>query len=128
MRNSHFLRSKSNFDRFGFFVKFFIGFVFVLVIAGFGANIVFATQTNTHTNCVVTGGDRVSYDGTSQSRIYTQNCGTFTADDSILDSQFQSADLYGQLREGGTYDFETRGVRLPIMSSFENIVKATPSQ
>lgn len=83
-------------------------------------------HSETHTNCVVNDktatssrdGDNTKY------RVYTDNCGTFSIEDSVLTMKFNSSDIYGSIQEGGSYDFETRGYRIPLMSNFPNINEA----
>jgi hypothetical protein len=102
-------------------------FLAMLVFGGF--NLYAVNQTGTATACVVTDKDRTTNaEGVSQTRIYTENCGTFEVTDSILDGRFNSADMYGSLKPGATYDFTTRGLRIPVLSSFPNIITATQTQ
>lgn len=78
--------------------------------------------------CTVSGKDRTrDSDGNSDARIYTDNCGTFKVEDSAIKVQFNSADLYGMIKVGETYDFTTTGFRLGLFSVFPNIIKAVPS-
>lgn len=126
-------RRNRDFDkRFNAHQRIVIGFsviVALLVAAGIGFSFFSASQTNTATACVVTDKNRTTTpEGESSHRIYTENCGTFSADDSLLDFKFNSADIYGSIKVGGTYNFDTRGVRLPIFSSFPNIINATATQ
>lgn len=106
-------------------MKVFIGVVFVFVVIGMSVGIYSQTVTTTYAECVVTGKDRTtSSEGGSTMRVYTENCGTFSAGDSLLDFKFNSADIYGSLKEGETYTFETRGIRVPLLSMFPNIISA----
>ena len=61
-------------------------------------------------------------------RVYTENCGTLKVGDSIWKMRFDSADLYGQLVEGETYDMTTIGWRVPFLSWMPNIIEATPAR
>lgn len=98
---------------------------FVLGAIGFG--IYSATHVETHAACVVTDKDRTTNrDNKSDARIYTENCGTFQVSDSLLSWTFSSADTYASIKVGETYDFKTRGFRVPFFSAFSNIVEATP--
>lgn len=100
--------------------------LFVLVMAGIG--IFGAFHVETHEACVVDSKDRTSKQGGgSDMRVYTENCGNFTVDDSLLSMTWSSSDTYAAIEEGETYDFKTRGFRIPFLSSFPNIVEATPS-
>jgi hypothetical protein len=92
----------------------------------------FAVQ-NTYTSCTVTRAETTVVGTgksiTSQKRIYAQGCNgqnevfVFTADDNILSGQYRSADTYGSIQEGHTYDFQTRGMR--TLSTFPNITSVT---
>ena len=75
----------------------------------------------------VTDKDTVSVsnkDGGSSIRryVYTDQ-GTFLVQDSTLDGQFASADLYGALKIGNTYKVKARGIRVPFFSWFATIVE-----
>ncbi|CAM2953478.1 hypothetical protein [Skermania piniformis] len=79
-----------------------------------------------HDRCLVDGKDRTTTvrDGkqASDMRVYT-TCGTFTVTDNWVSGN-RSADLYGSLREGRTYRFETTGYRSGLLSQFPTIVAA----
>lgn len=66
--------------------------------------------------------------GTSQQKlVYTEECGVFEVQDNWFLGQFNSADTYGSLEEGQTYDFKTVGFRNGLFSMFPNILEATPA-
>lgn len=105
-----------------------IGLFVVMVVFG----IVSFFHTSTATDCVVNGKDRVSVsngDGGSRSevRIYTDNCGTMMMKDTMFRGVFNSADMYGSVREGETYDVSTYGFRIPVLSQFPVITDITPA-
>lgn len=103
--------------------------IFVAVIATFIVVGVNSTHVATTTNCHVTDKDRgVNRDGSSNVRVYTDNCGVFTVADNLFTGNVTSADTYGSIQVGQTYDFTTRGKRIPIFSSFPNIITATQVQ
>lgn len=61
-------------------------------------------------------------------RIYTEggaNCGTFGLADNIFAGNWNSADTYGRIKVGATYELETVGIRNGFMSWFPEITKAT---
>jgi hypothetical protein len=112
---------------------FIIAFL-VLAVVGVGFSIFAATSITsaTSTGCVVTEKDRsTGYKGRSDMRVYAEGCNgssetkVFSVSDNWFAGQFASADTYGKIEVGKTYDFETRGMRVPIISSFENIVGVT---
>ena len=87
---------------------------------------------NAPVTCKVVDKDRStssSKDGSkSVFRIYTEGpgCdGTYGLGDNIIAGNFNSSDLYGQIRVGKTYRFENVGVRNGPMSMFKEITKAT---
>ena len=63
-----------------------------------------------------------AYETEGQKFIYANNS-TFEVDDSYLDFQWNSRDLYGKLQVGHTYQVKTRGVRWGWLSIQPNITK-----
>lgn len=108
----------------------FVALVFVVVIGSVVFQGVNATSAPvSSTSCEVTGKDRASDgQGGSSMRVYTTNCGTFGVQDNLFVGQLNSADVYGSIQEGRTYDFQTVGKRIPLMSMFPNIVSVTEVQ
>lgn len=97
-----------------------------LVISFFAFTAYSYTITSTHTSCTVVDKDRVMDEGSSDMRIYTQGCDggvsqVFTMNDRLVLGQYDSADSYNNIKVGQRYDFETTGVRVPLLSLFENI-------
>ncbi len=112
MKRSFFSSKLSSFN------VIFVGAVLVMAAtAGFW--IFSNTQTSSVAACVVTDKDRTTdHDGASSMRVYTENCGVLAVGDSLVSGIFNSADIYSAISVGGTYNFELRGVRVPILSSF----------
>lgn len=81
--------------------------------------------------CTVTDKDRTTkvVDGNSSTdvRIWTEDCGVLKMDDSLIGMSFDTADKYGQIKVGQTYDFHTFGWRVPVFSMFPNITKVAPA-
>lgn len=74
------------------------------------------------TACHVTDKDRTSTGkGGSDARVYTSNCGTFQVGDDFVHGVYNSADLFGQIQVGHTYNFEAYGYRNGFTSTFPNI-------
>ena len=107
------------------FTAFSIAAVVLVCGGGIGYTVAANAHETTHTSCVVEGKDRTtkSNSDSSDMRVYT-SCGTFAVGDVLLRGQFDSADLYGSLTEGQTYDLTTIGWRAPILSMFPTIVEA----
>lgn len=54
-------------------------------------------------------------------RVYTDK-GTYVVSDSLVYLRFNSADQYGKLIVGHTYDCKSYGFRIPLTSSFKNLL------
>ena len=95
------------------------------IIWGIIAN---AAHTETQT-CTVKDKDRTSSvdaDGnrSSDARVYT-DCGVMSVGDDLLTGHFSSADTYSDIEVGKTYEFKTRGYRVPLFSRFPNVIEVT---
>ena len=49
---------------------------------------------------------------------------TLVNEDSLWHSKYNSADVYGKIKKGCTYEFDVVGFRKPTHSIFRNILKA----
>lgn len=102
------------------------GILVLLAVIGLGA---FPSFYNERTlTCTVTEKDR-GYNqdsGSSEYRVYTEECGTFSNEDSLLRGKFNSGDVQGQLEEGETYELTVVGPRIPFLSAFPNILEVRP--
>ena len=82
-------------------------------------------STDTHTGCVIEDKDRTrDAEGNSDMRIYTENCGTFQVSDSFV-TDFKSADRFSKIKVGKTYDIQSYGFRVGILSMFPQIKDVT---
>lgn len=63
-----------------------------------------------------------NHEGDDKYLIYT-NKGTFEDTDTLLNMKFNSSDVYGQLEKGKTYTCTVNGFRVPLFSSYKNILK-----
>lgn len=70
--------------------------------------------------CTVEQMDRAS-GGSSSMRLYT-DCGVLSVDDRAFAGHFSSAEVYAQIKEGHTYEFDLIGRRVPILSKFPNVM------
>lgn len=61
------------------------------------------------------------YDDDDKYLIYTDN-GTYEITDSLVYWRWDSSDLYGKIKVGKTYEAKVYGWRIPIFSSYKNIV------
>lgn len=99
-----------------------------LIIGAIIFGIANAVHTETQT-CTVKDKDRTSSvdaDGnrSSDARIYT-DCGVMSVGDDLLTGHFSSADTYSNIEVGKTYEFKTRGYRIPFFSRFPNVIEVT---
>jgi len=71
----------------------------------------------------ITGKESVSTgsDNKHEYRVYTDK-GTYVVSDSLIYLRFNSADEYGKLIVGHTYDCKSYGFRIPLTSSFKNLL------
>lgn len=75
--------------------------------------------------CTIKRVDRVSTGskGSSDMRIYTEQCGVLGNSDALFEGKFDSADIYGALEPGHTYKLRIAGWRVPFLSAFPNILE-----
>ncbi len=107
-------------------IKVIIGILFGVAV--FVPGVVALASSRVETSCTVTDKDRVTgTEGKSNMRVYTEQCGVLNVEDSLLDLQFNSANVFSSIKVGETYDFKTRGLRIPLLSMFPNIVSVTVS-
>lgn len=110
----------------------FIGLALGLIASVVYGVAYFSSQTEL-TNCVVSSKDRsvsVTSDGegnvtsSTSHRVYT-SCGVFEVNDNLLLLKFNSADTYGFLEDGKSYNLKVVGWRNGFLSLFPNILEAT---
>lgn len=95
----------------------------LFVITGISLGVANALHVNEVT-CTVTDKDRTAKsEGGSDMRLYTEECGTLRVADSLLDGHWSSSDTYASIEPGNTYNFTTRGFRIPLLSMFPNVVE-----
>ena len=103
---------------------FIVGFVvIVLLIIG----LIIAPLLNTHTYTNVTVIDK-SYSGESDGYLVwveDENGVQYELqnEDILLKGKFNSSTIQGKLKEGETYNITTVGWRIPLFSSYPNIVE-----
>lgn len=75
------------------------------------------------TGCTVTD-KYVALSGKKTEKRISTSCGVFNVEDELSQGHWNSADLYGQLEIGKTYDFEAYGYRNGFLSAFPNVASA----
>lgn len=64
-------------------------------------------------------------DSTSEKYLIYTDETTYEITDSLFKWRWDSSDLYGRIQVGHTYVIETGGYRIPFLSMYQNIYKAT---
>lgn len=85
----------------------------------------YALAKNSHREvrtCTVVDKDRTRTENGSDMRIYTENCGVLQVSDTLFGGQFNSSDVYSQIKPQHTYKFTTAGWRVSFLSMFPNII------
>jgi len=70
----------------------------------------------------VTGKESVNTHDGHEYRIYTEE-GTFVMKDSLFKTRFRTGDEYGRIKPDHVYRCNKFGWRIPVFSSFENLLK-----
>lgn len=129
MRINNFYRLR--FNRFRFnglrFSKFKIGVAIIGIIVTVNI-IIFFPHFFRNTYIVTIANKQVkTLDNKKIYLIYTQmengDTRVFESTDSIIEFKFNSEDIYGGLRINRTYEVKTYGLRIPLLSYYQNIVK-----
>ncbi|MCG7309707.1 MULTISPECIES: hypothetical protein [Brachybacterium] len=96
-----------------------IALVVVVVLGGFA----FTTSTKEEgVKITVTEKDRVVTRENSYYLVWSKEGETFKNSDSLSQGKFASSDLQGRLHEGTTYTCTVSGVRIPVVSTYRNIL------
>lgn len=110
------------------FTKAYVAIIGVLVVLGVIGSIIFAVVGANRVeekSCTVVSKESVANQETGHEyRVYTEQCGTLTVADTLIKMRFNSADTYGSLKEGETYNMTLMGFRMPLFSQFQNILEA----
>ncbi len=75
------------------------------------------------TDCKVTDKQAINREGNTDYRVFS-SCGVFGVQDDPFIGQWNSADTFGSISVGKTYDFEAYGFRNGFLSTFPNIKTA----
>lgn len=104
------------------------GSIILIALFTLGFNL-YAQMHKFNVTAVVTDKDIKRYEDRDKYLVFTNTKdgkpATFEITDSIYPFRYNSSDLYGAIEVGGTYDFEVRGYRIPILSMYPNIYKAS---
>lgn len=108
-----------------------IAAICVIVIVAVTAVVAFfiwnGLQRSERNACMVEDKEAVQNGDQNQYRVYTDNCGVLTVEDSVFLRRWNSADIYHSLKLGTAYDVQLQGGRYPVFSIFPNVIEATPT-
>lgn len=100
----------------------------VAIVGYFLVETGYANNTRQTMTCSVTDKDHTIAANSSGStpvyRVYTSDCDVLGIGDNAFTGTFDSASIYGKILPGHRYTFVTVGYRIPIFSSFPNIIQA----
>jgi hypothetical protein len=105
----------------------FGGLAFIVILVGAIAFGSAYYSTVEDVRVTVTDKERVcSRDGdggtSCQYLVFTEG-EVFANRDSLIFTKWNSSDVQGRLREGGTYDVRVAGWRVPLFSAYRNIIE-----
>jgi hypothetical protein len=63
------------------------------------------------------------YDNDDKYLVFTEEGEVFQVTDELLLLHFNASDLYGQLKDGGTYTVVVCSWRIPLFSKYRNIIE-----
>jgi hypothetical protein len=79
-----------------------------------------------HTTITVTRTESISTGDSHKYLVFTDG-EVFQCTDSVAFMRFNSSDVYGQLAAGHKYRVRVAGWRIPILSSYRNIMDVSPA-
>lgn len=101
-----------------------LGVVVAVVLVGIVGFSIWSVQQKSHIGpCLVEDKEAVHSGDGNQYRVYTEQCGVLSVEDSIWAGRWDSADAYNSIKEGATYRFYVQGVRAPLFSMFPNVLE-----
>lgn len=101
--------------------------IFGVVASLFSAPIVDRCTKDTVTITIEDKAIKRHGDSDDKYLIYTDK-GTFEITDSLAYWRWDSSDLYGELKIGHTYNCTVCGLRIPILTSYKNIISAEEAE
>lgn len=98
-------------------------FIFAII----GTQLAISYGSVRHKTITITDKERVQYSNGngSQYLVWTEENGTLTVKDSLLQGKFRASDTYGSLKIGQTYNVRINGYRFGLFSWYSNILDVT---
>lgn len=115
--------SKIKMNKKGIFGMIVFAFILIVLIVG-GIALVYTTVYTTvdYTTITIKEKERITDGMDSYYLIFTEN-EVFKNEDSFLMWKFDSSDIYNQLNVGQTYNVKVNWFRVPLLSSYRNILE-----
>lgn len=105
----------------GFLVGGFFGFMAAAVVGLSVLSYVHANYDERVLSCTITDKDRGGDDGSY--RVYTEECGQLSNNNSLWRGKYDSADVWQDIQPGETVDLRIVGWRSEFFSVFPNILE-----
>lgn len=105
--------------------KLFIGIIIAIIIGISGLFVGTTIAMNTNKRIVTaTVTDKAIKHTSNRSKylIFTEDDGVFEITDTLFYGRWNSSDVYGDIHEGGTYNFTVVGIRNHFLSMYPNIL------
>lgn len=103
-----------------------LGLIVVVLVLGIGG---FGWAHSTEHSVTITVNrldDQPTSHNGHQYLVFTDQ-GVYKDTDSVFFLKFNSSDLYDQLAVGKTYRCTSTGARIPVLSSYRNLLSCTPA-
>ncbi len=104
-----------------------IALVVVLVISAIGGGIASYKNSEREVTTLVRSKERVCSRDDCKYTLFTE-AGTFQVTDTILYSRFDTSDVYGAIEPQKRYTLKVVGWRLPLFSTYPNVLKASEAK
>lgn len=109
--------------------------IVVFVVGSFIAAPIISHTTKDTAIVTIEDKERVTKDQDSYYLVWTQvqnedgteTAEVFTVTDDAAQWHFNASDIYGQLKEGQTYEVTVNGWRIPLVSAYRNILSVDKS-
>lgn len=100
--------------------KSIILIVVVIIVGLFGAAQLYAYSQTHERTCTVS---EKYVKNSGQNSKYLIVCGdeTYKIEDDFIILKFNSSDMYAKIKVGNTYKLKTKGMRIQLLSEYENI-------
>lgn len=107
--------------------------LFVLLLISAPVIYTIVSYKNTNTYIVTVTDKEAKRDGESSrylvfTKLEDDSVKVFKVTDALFALKFDSSDIYAEIETGKTYEVNTIGFRIPILSAYENIMSVEESE